>query len=490
MAVGLVFTTSVATGPTNSLGDPNARTFFAGVAAKGPLGAQRVTSLATYVTAYGGRVSYSASLYDAVQTYFAEGGAELFISRVVGTAAAVGTLTLVDRTTGTPLPTVKIEAKNPGDWASSISVATASGAVSGVTLTVLDGGVVVETYPNETDVAQLIADINARSTYVTASNLHSTGVGTVALPAIRAAQPLASGTDDRATVTPAKVIAGFDAFGSDLGPGAVAAPGYTADLVGSGLITHCVANNRIALLSGPLGGVLTDMQALAAGVQSAAPLYGDYAGIFGPWVLIPDGSSTRAIDPVSYVAGVRARAINAEGFQKSPAGTISNARFVLGTASALDGAVNNAWNAAQVNGITVYRGNTRLYGWRSLSKDFLNFPDLTGRSIANAVQDLVEQAADPFVFDTIDGTGVLYGQLSGAIVGYLSEAADHNAFFPLVDSDGVPIDPGYTVEINSSSDVISQYGANTILVTVGFRPSPTADLVLVNIVLAGLGVSI
>jgi hypothetical protein len=490
MAVGLVFTTSVATGPTNSLGDPNARTFFAGVAAKGPLGAQRVTSLATFVTAYGGRVSYAANLFDAVQTYFAEGGAELFVSRVVGATPVLGTLTLVDRTTGTALPTVRLDATNPGGWSSEITVATASGAVGGVTLTVLDNGVVVETYPNETDVAQLVADINARSLYVDATNLHSSATGSVALPAIRAAQPLALGDDDRATVTAAGVVAAFNAFGSDLGPGAVAAPGYTADQVGTGLITHCVANNRIALLSGPLGGVLTDMQALAAGVQSAAPLYGDYAGLFGPWVLIPDGSSTRAIDPVSYVAGVRARAINAEGFQKSPAGTISNARFVLGTATSLDGAVNNAWNAAQVNGITVYRGNTRLYGWRSLSKDFLNFPDLTGRSIANAVQDLVEQAADPFVFDTIDGSGVLYGQLTGAIVGYLSEAADNNAFYPLVDSDGAPVDPGYTVEINSSSDVVSQYGANTILVTVGFRPSPTADLVLVNIVLAGLGVSI
>src|ERR1700712_1540645 len=107
MAVGLQFSTSVATGPTNAQGDPNARTFVAGITAKGPTGAQRVTSLASYVALYGARTSYAGALYDFVQTFFAEGGSELYISRVVGPAAVKGSLTLMDRA-GTPLATVVI----------------------------------------------------------------------------------------------------------------------------------------------------------------------------------------------------------------------------------------------------------------------------------------------------------------------------------------------------------------------------------------------
>jgi phage tail sheath protein FI len=319
--------------------------------------------------------------------------------------------------------------------------------------------------------------------------MFSAATGVQALPKVTSATPLAGGDDDRASVNATAVVAALGAFGIDLGPGAVAAPGYTADQVGAGIVTHCVANYRIGILSGPLGALQADMAALVAGIQSSSPLHGDYVGLFGPWVLIPDGSTTRAIDPVSYVAGVRARAINADGFQKAPAGTISNAQFVLGIATPLDATGNNAWNDAQINGITVYRGTTRLYGWRSLSKDPVNFSDLTPRSIANAVQDLVQQACDPFVFDTIDGSGLLYAQLAGAITGYLQPAADNNAFFPLFDADGNQLDPGYKVTVNPALADLQQ-GANTVLVTVGFRPAPTADLILVDIVIAGLGVAL
>ncbi len=491
MAVGLSFSTSVATGPTNAVGDPNARTFVAGITLKGPVGeATRVTSLTTFVTIFGAEQSYSAALYDFVQTYFAEGGAELYVSRVVGPASAHGTLALMDRA-GTPLLTATVNSQDPGGFSSEITIETVAGAVSGVTLNVYDSGVLVEQFANEPTTAQLVLDINTKSNFITAIDAHSVSSGTTSLPAIHAQQPLAGGADDRASITSTIQGNAYAVFGSDLGPGAVAAPGYTGDQVATALIAHCQTNGRIAILTGAQGASQSDLRAIVTGVQSASPLAGDYVGVFGPWVLIPNGSSTKAVDPSGYVCGVRARAINTNGFQKSPAGTISNARFVVGLATPLDASTNNSYNANQINGITVYRGNTRLYGWRSCSLDTVNFFDLTGRSMLNAVQDLVQQAADPYVFDTIDASGVLQGQIQGAIVGYLDEAQKNNAFYALIDpSDGSQTDPGYSVQVNTSSDVIAQYGQNTLVATVGIRPSPTADLILCNIVLAGLGVAV
>lgn len=488
MPVGLVFSNNVAASPVGGLGDPNARTFMAGITERGPVVATPVNSLASYIAQFGVRQSWCGAMYDAAQCFFNEGGTDLYVARVVGAGATPATLVLVDRA-GTPLPTITINAENKGSYGSEITVAVTAGVPSGVTITIYDNGVQVDQFLNLPDPAT-IATAVSNSIWVNAVNMGSASVGVLALPALMAATPLAGGNDQRAAVVAATIVSGFAAFGADLGPGAVMAPGYAADLVGTGLVAHCIAvNTRIALLSGPPDNNLPGMKALVATIQTAYPKQSDYAGLFGPWVLINDGSAVRAIEPTAYVAGVRAKAINANGFQQSPAGTISNATWVIGLATPLDSVANNAYNDAQINGITQYRGAVRLYGWRSLSTDLVNYWDLTNRSIANAIQDLVIQAADPFVFDTIDGTGVLFAALSGAILGLLGNAALNNAFYPMFLPDGTQSDPGYTVAVSLAGQTVANY-PNTIVVTVGFRPSPTADLIKVNITLAGLGVAL
>src|SRR5262252_4509885 len=54
-----------------------------------------IQSLDQFNTVFGARQSYSV-LYDAVETFFREGGARAYISRVVGPAATSGTKALND----------------------------------------------------------------------------------------------------------------------------------------------------------------------------------------------------------------------------------------------------------------------------------------------------------------------------------------------------------------------------------------------------------
>ena len=58
-----------------------------------------VTSMAEFRELCGGRVSYS-SMYDAAETFFEEGGSELFLGRVVGETPVAASLVLKDQLSG------------------------------------------------------------------------------------------------------------------------------------------------------------------------------------------------------------------------------------------------------------------------------------------------------------------------------------------------------------------------------------------------------
>src|SRR6516164_1108988 len=104
-------------------------TWFAlGTTDRGPANSpQLITSLDQFNTAFGARQSYSV-LYDAVETFFREGGARVYISRVVGPSATTGTRSLLDASSGTSLI---VNAIGPGAWSSGYKVGVVAGIASG-----------------------------------------------------------------------------------------------------------------------------------------------------------------------------------------------------------------------------------------------------------------------------------------------------------------------------------------------------------------------
>ena len=311
---GVIVGSSLRTGPSTPAGEPAGRAFMAGITERGPIGASsKIQSLAQYQQVYGSRQTYSANLYDAVQTFFEEGGSELWIARVVGSTPVYASLTLQDRGT-TPQPTLKISALNPGAFAAQYLISVADGTTGTFTISVLDGSngnAVLETWPNLADVPTAVTTL-ANSAYIRGTDQHSTNTPTTSqIPAVHAATALAGGDDNRSTINSASILGGLGLFGAGLGSGAVCTPGYSADQVAAGVGAHCVTNRRIGLLAGVQTASVSALTALAATLTQ----YGQYLGLFGPWVQIPDGAGgTRIIDPVGYVAGVRARAMATGGF--------------------------------------------------------------------------------------------------------------------------------------------------------------------------------
>lgn len=478
--VGVDITSSLRAGPSNPTGPESAAFFPAGLTERGPVDSvPRITSIAQYERVFGVRTAYAGAMYDAAQTFFEEGGSELYPVRVVGAAATKGTLTLMDRA-GTPVATLKLDARDPGAWSTDLSVQVVDGgAANSVTLRVFVAGVLTETYSDQPDPASLAAAINGKSVYLKATNLGSGTASPGNRPAVLAATPLSAGADDRASVNATAVVAAFARIDRAAGPGAVAAPGYTATQVGAGLIAHAKANRRLAILAGGPDSDDAELVSMAAALTTD----GEYGVLVGPYVVIPDGSGTRRISPESYVAGVRARAQSRTGFWAVPAGAISDARFVLGPVRSLTQAANSDLAAARVNGIRTVADRTRLYGWRSLSTN-ADLQLAIGRDSLNALEGLVEDALEEFVFQTIDSSGQLQANVHGALVGICQPVATAGGFFARKDASGKELDPGYKVLVDPVVD------ANVIRATVSVRLSPAAELIKVSVVKAAFTASV
>lgn len=477
---GVTITTATRSGPAASVAADSAAYFAVGLTERGPIDrAVECRSFGAFQETFGARPTFG-NLWDDIRTYFEEDGARVYISRVVGPAAAVSSRTLNDRAVA-PLPTLRIDAANPGAWGTSITVEVADGAAADTfTMIVRRDGVEVARYADLTSPAEAAAAA-VGSPYIRVTNLGSATAAPANNPAVTAATALAGGNDDRAAVTAVHVVAALDDFVPELGAGVVAAPGWPAASVADGLKAHAGANSRIALTSVAPGS--TPAQAIAA----AAAIVGEnleHIGLVYPAVRIPDGGVIRTITPEGYVAAARVRAIRQLGGPwRAPGGEISQARFIVGTDTPIDRATGDQLDAAKVSAVRMIANTTRLYGWRSLSADLDNYALLTARDTLNVIEVVAAQQLEPFVFRPIDGRGQLLSQIEAALIGIVEPIRAAGGLYELVDpNDGTAIDPGYSVDVGDSVNPRASLQQNRIAAVIAARPSPTATLIELTVV--------
>jgi hypothetical protein len=471
---GVNIRTATRSGPVNPTVPASGRYFVAGQFERGRTDvAQRVRSLAELEVLYGGRVAYG-SAYDDLRMFFEEGGTEAYVIRVVGPAATLGTLMLDGAGAADG---VRVDALGAGAWSTGVTVQVAAGTLAATIKVIVNGPLDsdTETYDNLATSADVVTAL-ARSRYV-----RGTDMGL--LPVVAAAAALTAGADDRASITAAHMTGALDKFGTDLGAGSVAIPGYTSALVGANLHTHAKAFNRLAIMAAARGA--SDADYLTAADARVAP-DGEYSGIFGPWVTVPlGGGATKLISPEGYIAAVRARAHLAEGPWASPAGEPAIARFVLGVERELTRAQGDALEAGNVNPIRTIQGSTRLYGWRSLSTDEDNYALLTGRDVLNTVAYAAADLLERHVHRTIDGKGQRIASVAADLVGLLDPMRAAGGLYERI-VDGVQLDAGYSVDVGDTVNTLAVLQANTIAAVIALRVSPVGTLIDLTIVKAGL----
>lgn len=469
---GVRVSTTTATGPATSAAAVTGQWFVTGLAERGDTTDPIVLrGMADYNGFLGNRVSYG-SLYDAIKSFFDEGGTQCYVRRVVGSAATVGTLTLLDKAQ-TPLPTLRVDAASAGDWSTQITVEIATGSATNTfQMIVYLNDVPVEAYDNLATPADAATKFK-NSVYVVVTDLGSATTAPNNNPTTIAATPLSAGTDDRTNVDGAALAAALADFAPELGTGAVSIPG-NGTAVHAAIIAHCEANNRIGILAHSLDASQDDL------ITAAIAQTSEYAGLVAPWVIVSDGAGgTRAISPEGFAAGKRAQAHQRVGAWQIPAGNYGIANSVLDLEQTFSASNANTMDAAGVSIIRNINNSIRLYGWRSLSKDTANYEFLSVRDLLNALVVDCTAALEDYVFLPIDSKGQLLAKINAALVGVVDPVATAGGLYGLLDSSGKEVDPGYKVDTGSNVNTPSTLSTNTVNALVSVRPSPSAaDIVL------------
>lgn len=444
--------------------------FVGGITEKGLIVPTLVQSLTDFVAKFGTRVSYG-TLYDAVETYFHEGGSKVYVSRVVGPAAVRSFVVLNDAAV---VPTLRVEANAPGDWGNSLRIAVLAGDVGGdFKLQVshsVDG--ILETSPSLADKPAAFAWAAASSYIVLVDQAPLTD------PAVIAATPLAGGTDDRANAVDAHWLIALDRFTPDLGPGQVSFPGRSTGTAHTQLLAHAAANRRVAILDGPDTITVATLKAAAI----AARTNGRYGAMFAPWVRIRGltAGTVRTVSPSALVAGAIARS-DALGSPNVPAAGVNGlARYVSDLSQ-------GEWTAAQrdelnTSGVNVIRKlgirGIRVYGWRSLVDPVVtpNWINFGNARLHMAIATLADEILEQFLFDQIDGRNVLFGDLKSALNGMLQEFYLEGSLY------GTTPDQAYYVDVGAQVNTPQTIQNREVHAVVSYRDSPFAELVELTLV--------
>lgn len=477
---GVLVTTGAVAGPSAPTIAPAGTYFAVGLAERGATDrAVKVESFAEYVAEFGGATSYSA-LYDDIKTFFEEGGSRAYVARTVGPAATTGTLTggLLDRHATTPVATLNVAARNPGAWSTRVSLKVLDGPTNTFRIQVFLDSKLMRDYAGLRNPQEAVSRMSG-DPYVKITDAGSATAAPLNNPAVVGPVSPSAGTDDRASVTSTHYVAALARFEIGLGDGAVAIPGIGTS-VHAGLVTHANDYNRLALL---IEARTADKATLLA---TAGALDALRAGLFAPWVRVPDGyGGTKTISPEGYVAAARAKA-HRIGPWKAAAGADSKARYVVAPDITYTAADAEDLDDGKVNVIKTIANSVRLYGWRSLAADVDNWGYLQHADTVNRVVTEAYLQLEPYVFDTIDARGHLLAKISGTLEGIVLPMARANGLFARFADDGTLLDPGYRVNVSSDLNPVSSLALNQVLAQLGIRVSPTAAMVLLTVTKAAV----
>lgn len=484
---GVNVTTAVRTGPVGTTDVVAGQVFMVGETERGPTDEPTLLrSFNDYTTYYGNYES--GSLYSHVKTFFDEGGSRCYVQRVITDDGdeAKGAITLNDSSGSA---TMVATAKDAGDWSDNLDIEIAAADVSGFKVKVyLDDALLLSTR----DLTSVTDAINVVNSSAVSHLVELTDDATSSSnPATLAATALSGGSDGTAVVDSDYVTAIAVATTNitpNLGTGAICAPGRYGSDVWNALRDHAAEHNRVALLG------FDDVAANSAR-SSAADYYADdkasYMAFYWPHIKVPSpnaaelatgqsavAGATVTISPEAFAAGARARAIQQSGGPwRAGAGQISQARTVSGLSKDVTAATGETMDAARVNVIRKIGTGIRVYGARSVSNDEANWRYITMRDTMNYIVTGVEARMEEYVFETVDARGNLFGRIRGSIKAFLEPIRAAGGLYEAFDDDGVMIDPGFNVVVDSTLNPATQLANGLVKAQVGVRVSGVADLI-------------
>ncbi len=487
---------------------------FVGFTAKAPdddpndpdgLKPRLVTNWQQFEALYGG-FAPGAMLPHAVYGWFLNGGSVCYIVRIPHNRASEepGQLSLpaADRALGSAL---EFESIGPGD---GLSVAIEPAEVEpeegeeptpAFDLSVLDNGVVVETYANltltdgPTNVATAVNEASTRVKVATKVEITDDLDLTLAQPKpglysvtpaarepVEVKAPAFAGSETKRQGINGLVIA--DDVTMVLIPDLITAATKedgSVDLgmwksVQTALINHCEGQaNRMAVLDAPPGMGVQDIKEW----RSDVAMYDSaFAALYYPWIKVANpvptnGDDEILIPPSGHMAGLWARVDETRGVWKAPANEVI--RGVLDVERSITKAEQGMLNPIGINCIRPFgtRG-IRVWGARTLSSDS-DWRYINVRRLFNMVEQAIMDGTQWVVFEPNDQK--LWAGVKRTVSAFLRGLWRDGALF------GATAEQAFFVKCDEDNNPPDSIDEGKLIVEVGIAPVKPAEFVIFRI---------
>lgn len=478
----LVTTTETAQSAGTSLSTGTA--FIVGAASYGPETPTLVRSLGEGVALYGPRSeAESTELYDALNTFFALGGAKAYVGRILGASIAAAKLELE---AGATAKTLVATAKYKGTYGNSLKVKVTENV--GKTASQLE---ILNSESEVLEVSGFLATATAifewgktHEAYVVITEGSSYAAGKGSVLKELAATKLASGVNP--TVTEATTKTAIETFGKSLGPGQLIVPATNGvkEGVHQAMGEHAVKNNRVAIC---------DLKEAAKASTTVATLTGEkgtYTGGITGYMMFTASSctvqgvtlgTTRTVPGSTVVAGLCAQVSRSStsNNNQAPCGEPWPLNpFVLGFVNPYKQAEIEELSTAGINAFKEVNGIPTLFGFVSAlsrEKDLI-FWQFSAARERMALVSAAEVIGNGYLFRNIDGRRRLISRFQGDLQGVIKEHWENNALF------GETAPQAGIVNVGEPVNTLATIQAGELNAELIVRLSPFANEVRITIV--------
>jgi len=467
---------------------------FVGWARKGPVDrAQRVLSWQDFERHYGGLDRQSLLGY-AVNHFFANGGQDGYIIRVVARAPDPSPALAASVTLGGILT---LTAKNPGAWANQYGIVIRARTddptrfrLAVVLFETPTTEVVVESFEN-LSMAQIDRRFVKTLIDTESSIINATVIGAPAAPPpdTGSPSPALTGGNDGTILEPNTV--GFE---SAIDPTSVTAPvrlldhvdlfnllcipGETTPAVLSQLQGYCRSRRAFLIADCAENATLASLQTGPDSALTGADSIN--AAFYFPWVHAPDPlqeNRRRAYPPCGFAAGIYARTDSSRGVWKAPAGVDASLTGVTGVAVPLTDREHGTLNPIAINCIrrfpvygTVVWGSRTLNGNDERASEWKYVPV---RRLALFIEESLYRGTKWVVFEPNDEP--LWAQIRLNIGAFLHSLFRQGAF------QGQTPREAYFVKCDKETTTQTDINLGIVNIVVGFAPLKPAEFVIIKI---------
>lgn len=483
---------------------------FGGWAPQGPVNeATLVESWSDFARRFGGLNSGSYLGY-AVNQFFANGGRQAYIVRLVATATDTPAAATMAATASSTVSTLTLFASNPGAWANNLKITVTPSTADPTRFSLLVQMVIgsqtttLESYVNlsvsPTDPQYVVTVIDSDSNYITFINpsvspptpppppvlppAPANGMLGIGTPGVDGdvLQPSTNGNFELALLSAGgnvgiNLLDRVDIFNLLCVPGETDAPTIKS------LQTYCASKRAFYIVDPPqlstAAGLNTSGPAGAGGVSVVGPDASNSAYYF-PWVQAPDplfGNRLALFPPCGFVAGVYAATDVSRGVWKAPAGIDASLTAEAGLQYNLTDTENGDLNIQAINCLRQFKvygdvvwGARTLAGNNQTGSQWKYVPI---RRLALFLESSLYDGTQWVVFEPNDER--LWSQIRLNVGAFMQGLFLQGAF------QGTTPQRAYFVKCDAENNPQSSIDMGIVNILVGFAPLYPAEFVVIQI---------